>query len=606
MKYRIVIGIALLSACTTTGPSSGFTVACGAGLVLANNTCQLPDAAGLGDVGSILGDADGDGPPADGVAQDAASLDDGKGDASKDAAAPIDTGADAKGQNPDADGATNAPDAYPAGSTISCSPTDCHAKVAGSACSCEKGGCYFASSQAGCVSNGDCCPRTTGAYTLSGSKKVPQPAPVYDVCVAGKCVPPGSSCDSDAQCWIMASGLVSAGACVAGTCTWPTKGLGETCDPKSKTPECAPPFSCNNAILSTEYRCRPTTCDDATDCGLGAKCSPAYKVCVAPSGECDAAWLPCDADKKCVSASCHFDPMKGSVNDTICVSANSSANQYPTGIACVSTVFCPVGSYCGLDKFCHQPPDKSGFPCVYDASTYTNVCANNLACVGGICGGTTVGTALGDYCTANAQCPSGVCALCKCVTSKIAIGDGCTTDESCQSGDCVAGVCAATTAPAIVTCNDKSSCQSGYTCQPTSCKYDPSATYGGVTTVQTCVQLTSPTGTAPTPGIDCVATEFCALTETCAPDHKCYKPTTKAGSACAPGAGCASPLTCKLGVCVSGSSSLAIGEYCTYNSQCASSACVNCQCATSKATSGKTCADDSSCVSADCIAGLCK
>ena len=593
MKYSIYLAGLTLAACTTTTGAANVTVACGSGLVLLNNMCQLPDGDAHADTGGqVLTDAVGDAPA--GASDVSTSL--------------LDAGdADTKASDTGIDASTLAP-----AGTIQCAPDNCHAKVAGAACACSNGGCYFAASSASCVSDADCCPRVTAAFTMSGSKKVPQPAPVYDVCVEGKCTQPGTQCNDNSQCWVMPSGLVAPGTCESGSCSWPTKGLGEPCAPKSKVAECAPTLACNGGIatpaLNLPYACRPATCDAGTDCGPGAVCSVVFKTCMRATGECEPSYSPCEAGKTCTLATCHYDPVVGTAKNYVCVDSSAIPDQYPAGIDCVASVFCPIGTYCGNDKKCRQPPDKEGFACVYDPASYQSLCANGLACVGGICGGAAPVLKIGDACSTNADCSTGICALCQCASSKIANGGQCVTDESCASGDCVAGVCAAFTPPVNAPCSKNITCPSGQACLPVSCTYDPSVPYTAVATVQTCVTLPKPTGAAPVPGIACVTSEFCAKGDTCAPDNKCYSPTKTAGAACAPGAGCASPLSCVNGVCAtsSGTSGLPIGAYCTSNYQCAAAACVNCQCAATKAASGKSCTDDDSCVSGDCIAGVCK
>ncbi len=592
MKLVILLATVSLAACTTTTGAANVTVACGPGLLLQNNMCQLPDGDAHTDTGSqVLADTVGD------ATYDEVDVAGGIADAAD---------ADAKASDTAVD-----PSTLPPAGSIQCAPDNCHAKVAGAACACSGGGCYFAASSGSCISDADCCPRVTATFTMSGSKKAPQPAAANDVCVSGKCVPPGTECDNDTQCWVMPTGLMAAGSCVGGSCAWPTKGLGEPCDPKSKVAECAPTLACNGGVgttLKLPYACRPAICDAGTDCGPGAACSALYKTCIRASGECEPSYSPCDAGKTCALAACHYDSVAGTANDYVCVDSPTIPDQYPAGIDCVASVFCPIGAYCGNDKKCRQPPDKEGFACVYDAASYQSLCANGLACVGGICGGTAPVLKIGDACSTNAYCSTGICALCQCASGKIANGGECVTDESCASGDCVAGVCVVFTPPVTTACSKNIACPSGQACLPVSCKYDPSVPYTAIATVQTCVTLPKPTGASPVPGIACVTSEFCAKGDTCAPDSKCYSPTKTAGAACAPGAGCASPLSCMNGVCIasSGSSGLPVGAYCTSNYQCAASACVNCQCAANKAASGKSCADDDSCLSGDCIAGLCK
>jgi hypothetical protein len=590
MKLIPLLATVCLAACTTTTGADGVTVACGPGLLLLNNMCQLPDDDVDNDTGGqVLVDAVGD-----------------AGYGQVDAASGIGDAGDADSALSDA-----AVDTYnpPPGSSIQCAPDNCYTKVAGSACACSGGGCYFAASSGSCSSDADCCPRVKATFTMSGSKKIPQPTATYDVCVSGECVPTGSKCDKDAQCWVMQDGLVAAGTCSNGSCTWPTKGLGESCDMKAKSPECAPTLACTVGIGSWPLpaACRPGTCDDGTGCGPGAKCSSTYHMCIGGvTGDCDPSVLPCSSGQKCALVSCQYDPFVGVAKHHLCVSTVAQ-EQYPPGIACSTSEFCPKGSVCAADKLCHQIPDTAGYACIYDPTKYAPVCGGGLTCVNGVCGGPVGTLDVGAGCLKNSDCTSNVCALCKCATNKIVDGDECTSDESCASGDCVAGTCTATLVQPLASCNSDNDCGANQACQKTSCKYDPTVPYYAVATVQQCVALTTPTAPAPGAGIDCAKSEFCALGDTCAPDNKCYSPTTKAGAACAPGAGCGPGLVCQLGVCVSGSSSkLAIGDYCTYNEICSSGACVNCQCAKSKAASGKSCAGDTNCVSGDCIAGVCK
>ena len=310
-------------------------------------------------------------------------------------------------------------------------------------------------------------------------------------------------------------------------------------------------------------------------------------------------------------------------------SSDCTTTGCPSGQECVSGVCqtitgdgtncspCARSSECASNAYCVGYPDGGGYcatTCRSDADCAGDRCVNTSG--GPLCvrfsGSTPSCTVAPSGCTNDSQCaPTEICSGGDCVPRPATgspLGEACTADDGCRSGLCLAGVC-------TQSCDwlNTTSCPSGFYCDgdsSTSC----STGY--------CLRGTAGAG---------------ALGDSCTGDTECSSLFCDGGTCttpCVPGGtvGCSAGYTCQVGTltcrgaCRRGRE---LGDSCEVNSDCASLACAmrgSDSFCTQACNDTTTCPDGFSCLAAgdqsvcvpdagglddacttdaDCLSGIC-
>ncbi|MGE0784800.1 MAG: CAP domain-containing protein [Sandaracinaceae bacterium] len=194
----------------------------------------------------------------------------------------------------------------------------------------------------------------------------------------------------------------------------------------------------------------PSGCTADTDCAAGLRCDTSSGRCVATGGGTTPLGGACSAHAECASGVC-FSGMCSQ-------SCDWPSGACPTGFycdgeatgACGPGVCLPGGAGAGaLGDSCHDHPDCANQFCFEGRCTEPCNPESVGACPsGGICrvgglpcrGGCGVAGSLGDPCTANAQCASGMCASAdgrQFCTALCDASSPCPTGFACESAGSV-------------------------------------------------------------------------------------------------------------------------------------------------------------------------
>ena len=306
--------------------------------------------------------------------------------------------------------------------------------------------------------------------------------------LSGKClfldVPEGSACDDGNVCTLD-------DACVGGFCV---PGLQEECDISG---------SCLQSVCNPKSGCMTFPldgpCDDESPCTEGDTCS---------GGDCTGIQVSCDDDNPCtgdlcdMESGCAFNPLPGVCDD------GSNCTQGDTCMegACVAgePVQCPAGP-CEVTSCDPVSGDCIGVPSPDGTSCEDgNLCTEEDACFGGICGGIEVSCDDGEFCTTD-TCDSGN--GCEFTEESGAL---CTVEGVCGKGLCQEGTCVISEDEL---CDDENVCTTDFC----------NETLG-------CIFLTNPQ-TVCDDEVDCTF-------DTCLPDQGCLH--SPVGSACDDGSPCVS------------------------------------------------------------------
>lgn len=323
------------------------------------------------------------------------------------------------------------------------------------------------------------------------------------VCIAGACILPASSCNSDADC-NTGTDLCQMYACQA----VPGLGFAKTCVPSAKV-------TCNDQNACTDDSCDPAVgCvyanDDTNPCSDGNLCTISDHceggVCVTEPNPCDDG-NPCSISYCDGSTSCYAEPiLSGECDDNNACTENTTCQLghcLGTAVACDDSNLCTADS-CDPAVGCLFKPivcdDKN--PCTDDScdpavgcvfAPNSSPCNDNNACTSGdLCtmgscgGGETVQCDDNSACTADTCNPSIGCvfAAISCNDNNPCTDDGCipatgcthsfnsgpcqdgnacTSNDICQQGLCVSGP--------PTQCNDNNLCTDDSCNEVTGCVF---------------------------------------------------------------------------------------------------------------------------------------
>ncbi|NOY90914.1 MAG: matrixin family metalloprotease [Deltaproteobacteria bacterium] len=204
-----------------------------------------------------------------------------------------------------------------------------------------------------------------------------------------------------------------------------------------------------------------SSCGSGADCGGGANLCLGYPDGGGYCGKACSTSADCSGTDQCVNVG-------GSSNQCVRISGGSpdcSSGATPTG--------CSVDSDCSASQIC----DSSTRACVARPTTGATLgepCTGNADCRSGLCANLSSGSVCSQSCDGldARSCPSGfycdgeavgVCGTGLCLTGgpgTTALGGSCSVDTDCQTSMCTGGVCASPCIP-----GGAISCPSGFLCQ---------------------------------------------------------------------------------------------------------------------------------------------
>ena len=348
----------------------------------------------------------------------------------------------------------------------------------------------------------------------------------------------GTQCDDHNLCSISS-------ACSSGTCL-------ETAYVDCSTPpnQCYLPGSCSQSSGTCNYptKSNGTTCNDGNPCTLN-------DVCI--SGTCHGTAKSCAAEDQCnYAATCD-------ITNGICSAIPKTGTSCNDGNACTQTDTCSAQGVCigsnlvvcsAPTDTCHTAAtcDTGSGKCIYPVLANGtscddgDLCSLASSCSAGVC------TAIAFLaCPAIDQCHQiGVCVAGYCTYQPKTNGVGCNDNNACTSNDiCTNGVCAGT---GIHVSPDQ--CHSAATCDTTTgiCNFSNLPQFTACndsdpcTTVDACVDgvcLGSAEKICNTPG-------NCQVVGSCDSNTgDCVYPTAPDGTGCNYGSNCSQSASCVSGVC---------------------------------------------------------
>jgi nitrogen regulatory protein PII-like uncharacterized protein len=251
-----------------------------------------------------------------------------------------------------------------------------------------------------------------------------------------------------------------------------------------------------------------------------------------------------------------------------------------------------VGNYCSANNDCLSGMCDSYSRICSDGSLGSS-CAAREDCVSGYCDTAhhvcTAGQTGVDGCFSRLECVSGYCDTYSYLCSDGALGSGCSSWEDCSSGYCDSYI--------TNTCTDGSNgqgCSSGSDCQSGSCVY---SYYDGRYLGQAYFCTDGALGSPCTSGSDCQS-GYC---ETSGPT---VCTTGEAGSLCG------NPTDCQSGICSSYNYTCSDGvtgvDYCYNNPDCVSGYCDTLNYICSSGENGSFCSNGSDCISGSCVSSICE
>ncbi len=294
-------------------------------------------------------------------------------------------------------------------------------------------------------------------------------SPVGCSMVSDGCCSLGCSAINDSDCTnTCGNGVVETGESCDGDC--PTScDDNNACTTDSFTGSVdACSFQCTNSPRTTCANadgCCPAGCTSATDSDCSSTCGNGSvdigEVC---DGNCPTG---CNDNNACTK-----DTLTGAAATCSAQCAYSAIASCQSGDGC-----CPAGCTAQVDNDCVCNPTTScaaqGLNCgtIFNgcANVACGTCGNNQTCQNNVCVNTTPAAAVGQACTATAQCQLGPFAVCYSESFVGLPGGYCTIDCSANRGTCTGdSVCVNATGVGDVcadTCASNSDCRTGYTCQ---------------------------------------------------------------------------------------------------------------------------------------------